>query len=140
MRLLAMVTDPKSVTRYLRGLGEPTKAPATAPARGPPYCKSRVLRRASTGDEAAEQARPDFRRANARTRSVDEQSPEIALRKTSATHKAHKAALSDLPKPWRRRPRLAVPIRASFTYAPKSPASVLALQQMARVLARHKER
>jgi len=39
LRLLAMVTDPKSVTRYLCGLGEPTEAPATAPARGPPYWK-----------------------------------------------------------------------------------------------------
>ena len=54
MRLLAMVTDAKSVTRYLRALGEPTEAPATAPARGPPYWKSRILRRAATGDEAAE--------------------------------------------------------------------------------------
>jgi hypothetical protein len=54
MRLLAMVTDAKSVTRYLRALGEPTEAPATAPARGPPYWQSRILRRAATGDEAAE--------------------------------------------------------------------------------------
>jgi hypothetical protein len=37
MRLLAVVTDPKSVARYLRGLGEPTEAPTRAPARGPPY-------------------------------------------------------------------------------------------------------
>jgi hypothetical protein len=27
MRLLAMVTEPKSIARYLRGLGEPTEAP-----------------------------------------------------------------------------------------------------------------
>lgn len=47
MRLLAMVTEPKSVTRYLRALEEPTEAPARASARGPPYWKSRVLRRAS---------------------------------------------------------------------------------------------
>jgi hypothetical protein len=53
MRLLAMVTDPKSVARYLRGLGEPTEAPTRTPARGPPYWKSRVLRRA-IGDDAAE--------------------------------------------------------------------------------------
>ncbi|CAN5925184.1 hypothetical protein BH11MYX4_BH11MYX4_26230 [soil metagenome] len=52
MRLLAMVTDPKSITRYLRALGEPTDAPTRAPARAPPYWKSRVLRRAA-GDEAA---------------------------------------------------------------------------------------
>jgi hypothetical protein len=37
MRLLAMVTEPKSIARYLRGLGEPTEAPTRAPARGPPY-------------------------------------------------------------------------------------------------------
>jgi hypothetical protein len=54
MRLLAMVTDDKSVTRYLRALGEPTDAPTRTPARGPPYWKSRVLRRAAVGDEAAE--------------------------------------------------------------------------------------
>ena len=53
MRLLAMLTEPKGVARYLRALGEPTEAPARAPARGPPYWKSRVLRRA-IGDEAAE--------------------------------------------------------------------------------------
>jgi hypothetical protein len=53
MRLLAMFTEPKSVTRYLRGLGEPTNAPARAPARGPPFWKSRVLRRAAS-DHAAE--------------------------------------------------------------------------------------
>jgi hypothetical protein len=51
MRLLAMVTDPKSVARYLRALGE---APTRTPARGPPYWQSRVLRRGALGDEAAE--------------------------------------------------------------------------------------
>ena len=54
MRLLAMVTDPRSVARYLRALGEPTEAPARTPARGPPYWQSRVLRRGVLGDEAAE--------------------------------------------------------------------------------------
>jgi hypothetical protein len=53
MRLLAMVTEPKSVARYLRALGQPTEAPARAPARGPPFWKSRVLRRAAS-DHAAE--------------------------------------------------------------------------------------
>jgi hypothetical protein len=53
VRLLAMVTEPKSVARYLRALGEPTDAPARAPARGPPFWKSRVLRRAAS-DHAAE--------------------------------------------------------------------------------------
>jgi hypothetical protein len=57
LRLLAMVTEPKSVARYLRALGEPTDAPARAPARGPPFWKSRVLRRAAS-DHAAEQRAP----------------------------------------------------------------------------------
>jgi hypothetical protein len=54
LRLLAMVTEPKSVTRYLRALGEPTAAPARAPARGPPFWKSQVLRRAASDEHAAE--------------------------------------------------------------------------------------
>jgi Putative transposase len=37
MKLVAMVTDPKSVTRLLRSLGEPAEAPKRVPARGPPY-------------------------------------------------------------------------------------------------------
>jgi hypothetical protein len=48
-----MVTEPEAVARYLAALGEPTEAPAREPARGPPYWKSRVLRRAA-GDHAAE--------------------------------------------------------------------------------------
>ena len=52
MKLVAMVTDPKSVTRLLRGLGEPTEAPERVPARGPPYWKSTVLRQMSLGDAA----------------------------------------------------------------------------------------
>jgi uncharacterized protein YbaR (Trm112 family) len=52
MRLVAMVTDEKSVRRYLRALGEPTELPQRSPARGPPYWQSRALRR--TSDEAAE--------------------------------------------------------------------------------------
>lgn len=57
MRLVALVTDPKSVARYLRGIGEPTDVPKRAPARGPPYWQSTVLRRragACGGDEAAQ--------------------------------------------------------------------------------------
>ena len=54
MRLLAMVTEPKSIARYLRSLGEPTDAPPRTPARGPPYWQSHVLRRSATGDHAAE--------------------------------------------------------------------------------------
>ena len=45
MRLVAMVTEPASIRRFLRGLGESTQWPVREPARGPPYWKSRVLRR-----------------------------------------------------------------------------------------------
>jgi hypothetical protein len=54
MKLLALVTDPTSVARYLRGIGEPTDVPKRTPARGPPYWASRVLRRGAGGVEAAE--------------------------------------------------------------------------------------
>ena len=37
MRLLAMVTEPKSLARYLRSLAEPTSAPQPEPTRAPPY-------------------------------------------------------------------------------------------------------
>jgi hypothetical protein len=47
MRLVALVTEAASVRRFLRGLGEPTDTPTRAPARGPPYWRSRVLRRAA---------------------------------------------------------------------------------------------
>jgi hypothetical protein len=45
MRLLALITDPSNAARFLRHLGEPTEAPKRAPARAPPYWRSRVLRR-----------------------------------------------------------------------------------------------
>jgi hypothetical protein len=45
MRLLAMVTEPRSIRRYLAKIGEPTDPPARSPSRGPPFSKSVVLRR-----------------------------------------------------------------------------------------------
>jgi hypothetical protein len=45
MRLLALITEPKNVARFLRHIGEPTDPPPRAPARDPPYWTSRVLRR-----------------------------------------------------------------------------------------------
>jgi hypothetical protein len=51
MRLIAVIKDPASIARYLAGVGEPTELPARSPSRGPPYWKSRVLRRQSLGDE-----------------------------------------------------------------------------------------
>jgi hypothetical protein len=44
MKLLAMITDAKSVQRFLAKLGEPTEVPGRSPSRGPPYWRSRVLR------------------------------------------------------------------------------------------------
>jgi hypothetical protein len=39
-----MITDGKSVARYLAKLGEPTDVPGRSRSRGPPYWKSAVLR------------------------------------------------------------------------------------------------
>jgi hypothetical protein len=51
MRLLAMVEDPANVARFLAAVGEATEAPRRSPGRGPPYWKSRVLRRQALGEE-----------------------------------------------------------------------------------------
>jgi uncharacterized protein YbaR (Trm112 family) len=51
MRLLAMVEDPTNVARYLAAVGEATEVPPRSPGRGPPYWKSRVLRRQALGEE-----------------------------------------------------------------------------------------
>ncbi len=51
MRLLATVKEPASITRYLAAVGEPSEVPRRSPGRGPPYWKSRVLRRQVLGDE-----------------------------------------------------------------------------------------
>jgi hypothetical protein len=52
MKLVAMVTEPKSVARYLAAIGELTDVPGRSPSRGPPYWKSVVLRRKALGDAA----------------------------------------------------------------------------------------
>jgi hypothetical protein len=51
MRLLAMVEDAANVARYLAAVGEATDVPPRSPGRGPPYWKSRVLRRQALGEE-----------------------------------------------------------------------------------------
>jgi len=51
MKLLAVVRNPVSIARYLKAAGEPTDAPSRSPNRGPPYWKSRVLRRQALGHE-----------------------------------------------------------------------------------------
>ena len=45
MKLRALVMTSAGIERYLTWLGEPTEPPALAPARGPPFFKSRVIRR-----------------------------------------------------------------------------------------------
>lgn len=45
MKLKAFITTPKSLERLCRKLGDPTSPPERAPARGPPYFASKVVRR-----------------------------------------------------------------------------------------------
>lgn len=45
LRLVALMTEDKEIRRYLRAIGEPSDAPKLSPARGPPYWRSRALRR-----------------------------------------------------------------------------------------------
>ena len=49
MKLVALITDPTSAARHLRGIGELTSVPERSPSRGPPYWKSTVLRRKALG-------------------------------------------------------------------------------------------
>ena len=51
MRLLALVQETADIARFLAAMGEPTELPRRSPPRGPPYWKSRVLRRQALGDE-----------------------------------------------------------------------------------------
>ena len=51
MRLLAVIKEPVNIARYLAAVGEATEVPRRNPGRGPPYWKSRVLRRQALGDE-----------------------------------------------------------------------------------------
>jgi len=51
MRLLAVIKEPANVARYLASVGEATEVPRRSPGRGPPYWKSRVLRRHVLDDD-----------------------------------------------------------------------------------------
>ena len=51
MKLKSLLTSPKSLQRLLVQLGEPTEIPGRAPARGPAYFSSQVVRR-SFGESA----------------------------------------------------------------------------------------
>jgi len=53
LRLVALMTEPDEIRRYLRALGEPTDPPARSPARGPPYWRSTALRRRAGAVDAA---------------------------------------------------------------------------------------
>jgi len=44
--------QPSTLPRYLAAAGELTDVPSRSPGRGPPYWKSRVLRRQTLGDES----------------------------------------------------------------------------------------
>ena len=52
-----MAEEPANVARFLAAMGEPTELPRRSPGRGPPYWKSRVLRRQALGDEEDAQDR-----------------------------------------------------------------------------------
>jgi hypothetical protein len=51
MKLLGLVKNPAIISRTLATVGEATEVPRRSPGRGPPYWKSRVLRRQVLGDE-----------------------------------------------------------------------------------------
>jgi len=53
MRLVALIRNPPSITRYLAGIGEATELPARSPDRGPPYWASTILRRKALGYDDA---------------------------------------------------------------------------------------
>jgi len=53
MKLVALVQEKKNAARFLRGLGEPTDVAPRAPARAPPFYRSAVIRRLTSGDIAA---------------------------------------------------------------------------------------
>jgi hypothetical protein len=53
LRLVAMMTETASITRYLRAIAEPTEPPTRAAPRGTPYWASRALRRHAGDVDAA---------------------------------------------------------------------------------------
>ena len=68
MRLVAVLEDSARIARYLASIGEPTELPARSPSRGPPYWKSRVLRRMATATPLPE--RPRHRNKTRRRKRV----------------------------------------------------------------------
>ena len=51
MKLLGLIKNPAIISRTLATVGEEPEVPQRSPGRGPPYWKSRVLRRQVLGDE-----------------------------------------------------------------------------------------
>jgi hypothetical protein len=51
MKLLGLVKNPAIISRTLATLAEAPEVPQRSPGRGPPFWKSRVLRRQVLGDE-----------------------------------------------------------------------------------------
>jgi hypothetical protein len=51
MKLLGLVKNPAIISCTLATVGEATEVPRRSPGRGPPYWKSRVLRRQVLGEE-----------------------------------------------------------------------------------------
>ena len=51
MKLLGLVRNPAIISRTLATVEEAAEVPQRSPGRGPPYWKSRVLRRQVLGDE-----------------------------------------------------------------------------------------
>ena len=49
LALIAMLSEPESIARFLGRRGEPLDVPARSPSQGPPYWKSIVLRRRGFG-------------------------------------------------------------------------------------------
>jgi hypothetical protein len=45
LKLRSLVMEAHNIERFLRHIGEPIQVPPRAPARDPPYFKSKVLRR-----------------------------------------------------------------------------------------------
>ncbi|WP_437980894.1 hypothetical protein [Sorangium sp. So ce117] len=58
MKLVAMITEPSNIARFLTALGEPTDDLGRSPNQGPPYWKSTVLRRKALRDAAQLQEHP----------------------------------------------------------------------------------
>ncbi len=50
MTLVALVRDEESILRFLESRGETTEAPRREPARGPPFFRSKAVRRLASED------------------------------------------------------------------------------------------